>query len=309
MSQHLIGAAERGDVGKVREFLEKGADVNFFSKSRGMTALHMAVLRAHIEVARLLVERGADPNLTEPLATACSYGNSDAVALLLDAGADPNLASEARVTPLMVAAKFCTPAVVRRLIDAGGDLTLRSREGKSVVDFARESKWKENAAMLEQSGGAQGPPAPAPAPAIPWPAPAPGDDAVAASPEAALWAYIHAMNRWETESARKFKAKGTGKTLDQKLDEILDALEPIVALHCTPRDRPYGRTSFGLLPEYDPQVESLLKVDLEKPSRAVILTRHERLGTFRYVALKKGGRWLLDNKKIDLSGKWSAWTL
>lgn len=309
MSQHLIGPAERGDTGKVREFLDKGADVNFFSKSRMMTALHMAVLRSHLEVARLLVERGADANLTEPLATACSYGNSDAVALLLDAGADPNLSNEARVTPLMVAAKFCTPAVVRGLIDAGGDLALRSHEGKSALDVARESKWKETAALLEQAGGGQAPHAPVPAATIPWPALASADDAVAASPEAALWAYIHAMNRWETESARKFKAKGTGKTLDQKLDEILDTLEPIVALHCTPRERPYGRTSFGLLPEYDPRVESLLEVNWEKPGRAVILTRHERLGKFRYVAVKKSGRWLLDNKKIDHSGKWSAWTL
>jgi ankyrin repeat protein len=66
MSQHLIAAAERGELSKVREILERGAEIHYFSKSRGMTALHVAIVGRHLEIARWLAERGADASLTEP---------------------------------------------------------------------------------------------------------------------------------------------------------------------------------------------------------------------------------------------------
>ena len=78
---------------------------------------------------------------------------------------------------------------------------------------------------------------------------------------------------------------------------------------CTTRERPFGRNHFGIVPEYDPGVESLLQVTFEKPARAVILTRHERLGSFRYIVLRKDGYWRIDSKRIDRNGKWGTWTL
>lgn len=310
MSQHLVSAAERGDLVGVLKHLDSGADPNYHSKSRGMTALHMAVQGRHAEVVRVLLERGADPNLTGLLAIACHDATEEIIGLLLAAGADPNRAGAGGETPLMVAARFSPPEVLRRFLDAGGDPALVSDEGKSAIDFARLSRWKDNVTLIEEAGGPGGAPEPpTPAPTMPWPDLVEGEPATRSSPEAALWSYIHAMNRWERESARRFKTPGPGQTQEQAMEEILAASEPIVATYCTPRPGRVRHTRFGMLPEYDPALESLEQVDYEKPGRAVMLTRHGRLGKFRYVLLKKAGRWLIDNKKIDLGGTWGKWSL
>lgn len=312
MSQHLNSAAERGNLAKVIEHLEQGADINFVTKSRGITALHLAVCNGHVDVVKALIDRRADPNLTEAFSTACHYGNADVIQHLLRGGADSNLANEAGVTPLMIAAKFASTDIVRRLLDAGGDPRRIARSGQSVLDFANASKFKSTASLIRDRLGRQTPVAPAgPATSvsIPWPKLIEGKDATRLNPENTLWAYIHAMNLWEKESSKRHKASLKYDTVEQVFEQISADMNAIFALYCTPKDRPYGRTSFGNLPEYDPEVETILQSTIERPGRAVIVTRHARHGSFRYVLLKKEGRWLIDNKKIDLSGKWSAWTL
>ena len=61
---------------------------------RKWTELHEAAKRGHLDTARLLLERGADPNAREPgdnttpLHWAAAHGHVDVVRALLDAGAD-----------------------------------------------------------------------------------------------------------------------------------------------------------------------------------------------------------------------------
>lgn len=304
MSQHLMAAAERGNLEKIREVLDRGADVNFFPKSRGMTALALAIANQQFAAARLLIERNADKNLSEPLALSCYFENLDLIVALLRAGADPNLANKSGVTPLMIAAREASTEVVQAILNGGGDPNLRNREGKTALDSAKEARKQDTIALLEPiTFGAEAIKTPQ---TLAWPKLVEGEAATGLSPEATVWAFIHAMNRWEIESSRKYN---TTRTIDQTFDQILAALMPIMAVYCTERERKYGRTSFGNLAEYDPAIETLLEIDLERPSRAVVITCHERLGRFRYLVIKKAGRWLIDNKKIDGGNKWNNWTL
>ena len=60
----LHEAAKTGRINKVRRLLEEGHPTNAVDPSFGLTPLHFAVRNGHVEVARLLIENGAD--LTQP---------------------------------------------------------------------------------------------------------------------------------------------------------------------------------------------------------------------------------------------------
>jgi RNA polymerase sigma factor (sigma-70 family) len=95
---HALGrAAHRGHLPAVTRLLERGAPVDSRSHQgwqRQVTPLIAACDSGKIEVARLLLEKGADVTLVDeyPGATALHYGawggNADLVRMLLDRGAD-----------------------------------------------------------------------------------------------------------------------------------------------------------------------------------------------------------------------------
>lgn len=169
MSAHLVTAAEQGKLETVRKILDRGVPVDWHSKSRGFTALVEAVLHGHLDVARLLLERGANPNFVPPfdngslLHFACSGCPQDKqaamVTLLLEAGADPNLSTVRwSLTPLMVAARWGNTEVLRLLLAAGADTEARTSDGRAAIDFARTHSRQEAVALLEQSQTSPTPP-------------------------------------------------------------------------------------------------------------------------------------------------------
>ncbi|KAF3767955.1 ankyrin, partial [Cryphonectria parasitica EP155] len=94
-------------------------------EGRGLTALHLAALSKHYEVASILIKHGVPINLLQgtfawsALHCAAESGNAATVRLLLNQGAD--LWSEDIVgwTPLHLAAMGGHSAVVRLLLQNG----------------------------------------------------------------------------------------------------------------------------------------------------------------------------------------------
>lgn len=120
----ICDAARDGDESAVKELLGKGADIN--STGGGTidySPLMWAAGNGNIGIMRLLLERGADPNLRNgrgvtALLPAAQDGRLDAVRLLLDRGA--NVHSEVKgVSPLSAAAAFGHLEVVRMLLERG----------------------------------------------------------------------------------------------------------------------------------------------------------------------------------------------
>ena len=79
-------AASAGDVERVRELLEKGADPNVRGEY-GNTPLHDAAYEGHVDVVRLLLEHGADPTVKNkdgdtPLDLARARGHREVVSLI-----------------------------------------------------------------------------------------------------------------------------------------------------------------------------------------------------------------------------------
>lgn len=90
----LILASNQGDIKKVNQLLDQGADVN--EDDIGFTSLIHAAREGHIDIVKLLLKRGANVNARSDdwnitaLHFAVDRGHIDVVRCLLAKGADVN---------------------------------------------------------------------------------------------------------------------------------------------------------------------------------------------------------------------------
>jgi ankyrin repeat protein len=129
----LSKAAWKGDLKKVKSYLQKGEDVNQID-NYGWTALHWAVYYQYYDVTLYLLRNRANPNIrttksyrsiyagTTPLLIASYYGKSELVGILLKAGAKVNAQDSKGNTPLKYARNYKFTEVVR-LLKGRGALT------------------------------------------------------------------------------------------------------------------------------------------------------------------------------------------
>ena len=116
-------AAELGDVQKVRALIAADPAVVDAKEKDGVTPLWIAAQQGHLEVMKVLLEKGAvvDAKTNDgftPLLIAAEYGHLEVVRMLLEKGANPN--SEALgFTPLRIAEKKGHTDIVILLRKAG----------------------------------------------------------------------------------------------------------------------------------------------------------------------------------------------
>lgn len=151
----LLEAAALGDLQQLQARLDAGDDLSAYSAD-GFTPLHYSAFFGHPEIARRLLDAGADANVEatngsglHPLNSAVAGGHHDLVVLLLDHGADLEAPQAGDITPLMGAAAGGHREVLQRLLDRGADATKVSKDGHTAADYARQRQHPELAALLE----------------------------------------------------------------------------------------------------------------------------------------------------------------
>ncbi len=145
--------ARTKEVPPVRRFVEPLGDLSWVDFT-GQTPFLRAALSGDISVMRLLLERGADPNLatdagTTPLMAAAgvnwvvaqTYTESkeaqmEAVKLCLEKGADVNAKNSMGITAIIGAANRGADDILEFLVQHGARLDVKDKEGRTPLTWA-----------------------------------------------------------------------------------------------------------------------------------------------------------------------------
>ena len=125
----IFDAVDSGDIDAVRIAIEdKSARDN-----EGKTPLHWASYNGNTEIARLLIEQGADVNAADeygitPLMSACDGGYVETARLLIEQGADVNAVDENLVTVIDNISYLSQPEIYDLLRESGAKNTIELRK-------------------------------------------------------------------------------------------------------------------------------------------------------------------------------------
>ena len=139
----MVSAALKGRYGDVRKFLDSGVPVDSIGNgARGYTPLHMAAVKGHYDICKLLIDRGAtvdkaNCNGFTALHMAGNYGHHDICQLLIDRGATVDRADSDGSTALHIAAEFGHSDIVTLLLEHGASPTNKEKHGYTPLDLAR----------------------------------------------------------------------------------------------------------------------------------------------------------------------------
>lgn len=152
----LHRAARSGDLARVRELLEAGADINEPLASDGRTALMEAARFGRGKVTAYLIEKGAALDVRrrtggETALIFCVLQNKNAEAkLLVSKGADVNIQDDKGNTALHYAVKYDKPGLVQFLKKHGARTDIANAEGKTVAKMEEEIAALEEEERLER---------------------------------------------------------------------------------------------------------------------------------------------------------------
>jgi len=149
-------AAGMGDLARVKNHIEQGADVNT-QDELGWTPLYWAASLGQTEVAKLLIDKGADVRTAATdggtaLHQAAQAGDNELVELLLSKGADVNAKDKQGATPLFGAASGGYSQVVALLIAKGADVNAKTQNNRTPLHRAVLGGHKDVVEILITNG-------------------------------------------------------------------------------------------------------------------------------------------------------------
>ncbi|KAI1283217.1 Ankyrin repeat domain-containing protein 49 [Halotydeus destructor] len=141
----VLQAAEKGEISELTLLLDRDSSLVNCRDSDGYTPLHRASYNGHLEVAKLLIDRGANVksktnNGWTPLHSASKWAHCQLASLLLDNGAKADCVTDNGSTPLHLACEQKTKAIIEMLLyHPNSDLSAKNDVGDTAFDIARRS--------------------------------------------------------------------------------------------------------------------------------------------------------------------------
>jgi ankyrin repeat protein len=129
----LHEAAGNGEDESVRQLIASGHDVDLRDEERGDSSLHTAIGEGNLSTTRLLLDLGANPNLSDfagrtPLHTAALQGDSEIIQVLLDGGAEVDSQTDDWSAPLHLAVSERNEGAARRLLRGGASVDVPDKD-------------------------------------------------------------------------------------------------------------------------------------------------------------------------------------
>ncbi len=153
----LIRASENASLALVQRLLAAGAAADL-AQGNGLTPLMVAARTGNLDIVRALLKHGAGVNAatTELGATALMWAvaapHRPIVEVLLEAGADVEVSTAKGMTPLLTAAQHGDIETARLLIAAGADVNQPGADGTYPLPFAIIDGHDDFALFLLEEG-------------------------------------------------------------------------------------------------------------------------------------------------------------
>ncbi|EXJ61753.1 hypothetical protein A1O7_02183 [Cladophialophora yegresii CBS 114405] len=150
-------AAVRGHEDMVKLLVSKSANLEA-KGPYGHTPLYTAVFNSMSpSLLRLLLEAGADTETRDlygrpPLHAACQFANESTTRILLEAGANVNASDSDLCTPLHIAVSQRDGDIARLLIDHGANINARTTSGETPLQMVAIEARPDLFAMLLHKG-------------------------------------------------------------------------------------------------------------------------------------------------------------
>ena len=191
LSQEIHSAVQKGDIEKIKTLLEQNPGlINAKDTRQGLTPLHWAAYIGKKDVATLLIEKGADVNVTgqfndtplhysilgshksvaefliskgayvnsrfadgkTSLHFAVSMGKTDMVKMLIENGADIDIRDSSGLTPLYGSVTGSNGEIVNLLMEKGLDIDTDSEEGMMMLHEATSHGHKKFVELMIEKG-------------------------------------------------------------------------------------------------------------------------------------------------------------
>lgn len=157
---NIFEAAATGRTERVGDLLKKHPDLVKAYSPDGWTALHLNF--GNLEIVKLTLDRGADIDAVSknkfsatPLQGAAAMENLELARLLIARGANVNCRGEEGGSPLHEAAGSGQIEFAKLLLDHGANLNAKDDKGKTPLTIALEEKQTEMAKVLRDRKATQ----------------------------------------------------------------------------------------------------------------------------------------------------------
>lgn len=144
MSQDIYTAVEQGDVQKIKQLVSDDPGILNQRNAEAFTPLNLAANLDKPEVAKVLLDLGADPYIGDnensmPIHVAAISGSIPIVDMLIAHGVDVNIKDINNMTAFNFAVSRNKLEMARHLADCGADVKVTSFAGISALHFAAMS--------------------------------------------------------------------------------------------------------------------------------------------------------------------------